>query len=317
MSAARPAAARERAAPLFAAFGLEGFEGARPAELSGGMRQRVAFLRTLLSGKPVLCLDEPFGALDALTRREMQEWLAGALAREPRTVLLVTHDVEEAVLLADRVLVLSPRPGRIVAELDVACRPAAPGRRSRPRRAARARAGGAARVIAGALAPAVVLLVFLGGWEPYARLGAVDDFILPAPTEIAQALWRTAAALGQPARHRPGGRPGDPRGAGARRGAGGRAALLAALRRGAYPLLVASQAVPVVIIAPLLVVWFGFGILPKLAIIALVCFFPVVVTTLDALRAVDPDQLKLCAPWTPRAGRPSAWPSCPPPCRPR
>ena len=113
------AEARERAHPLFAAFGLEGFERARPDELSGGMRQRVAFLRTLLSGKPVLCLDEPFGALDALTRREMQEWLAGALAREPRTVLLVTHDVEEAVLLADRVIVLSPRPGRVIAEVPV------------------------------------------------------------------------------------------------------------------------------------------------------------------------------------------------------
>jgi NitT/TauT family transport system ATP-binding protein len=79
----------------------------------------VAFLRTLLSGKSVLCLDEPFGALDALTRLQMQDWLAGALAREPRTVLLVTHDVEEAVVLADRVIVLSPRPGRVVAELEV------------------------------------------------------------------------------------------------------------------------------------------------------------------------------------------------------
>ena len=116
--ASRPQA-RARAHPLFAAFGLEGFERARPDELSGGMRQRVAFLRTLLSGKPVLCLDEPFGALDALTRREMQEWLAGALAREPRTVLLVTHDVEEAALLADRIVVLSPRPGRVVAEVAV------------------------------------------------------------------------------------------------------------------------------------------------------------------------------------------------------
>jgi ABC-type nitrate/sulfonate/bicarbonate transport system ATPase subunit len=113
------AQARERAHPLFAAFGLEGFEHARPHELSGGMRQRVAFLRTLLSGKPVLCLDEPFGALDALTRREMQDWLAGALEREPRTVLLVTHDVEEAAMLADRIVVLSPRPGRVVAEVPV------------------------------------------------------------------------------------------------------------------------------------------------------------------------------------------------------
>jgi NitT/TauT family transport system ATP-binding protein len=111
--------ARERAAALFAELGLDGFEHAHPAELSGGMRQRVAFLRTLLSGKPVLCLDEPFGALDAITRAEMQDWLARALAREPRTVVLVTHDVEEAILLADRVLVLSPRPGRIVAEIDV------------------------------------------------------------------------------------------------------------------------------------------------------------------------------------------------------
>jgi ABC-type nitrate/sulfonate/bicarbonate transport system ATPase subunit len=111
--------ARERAHPLFAELGLDGFERARPRELSGGMRQRVAFLRTLLSGKPVLCLDEPFGALDALTRGEMQAWLAGALQREARTVLLVTHDVEEAALLADRVVVLSPRPGRVVAELPV------------------------------------------------------------------------------------------------------------------------------------------------------------------------------------------------------
>jgi NitT/TauT family transport system ATP-binding protein len=113
------AQARRRAAGLFAELGLDGFQHARPHELSGGMRQRVAFLRTLLSGKPVLCLDEPFGALDAITRGEMQEWLAGTLAREPRTVVLVTHDVEEAILLADRVAVLSPRPGRVTAQLEV------------------------------------------------------------------------------------------------------------------------------------------------------------------------------------------------------
>src|SRR4051794_34484392 len=112
-------AARAAARGHFAAFGLEGFERARPAELSGGMRQRVAFLRTLLAGRPVLCLDEPFASLDALTRAQAQGWLAEALAREPRTVLLVTHDVEEAVLLADRIALLSPRPGRVVATLDV------------------------------------------------------------------------------------------------------------------------------------------------------------------------------------------------------
>jgi NitT/TauT family transport system ATP-binding protein len=112
-------ASRAKARPLFDHFGLSGFESARTSELSGGMRQRVAFLRTLLSGKPVLCLDEPFGALDAITRAEMQAWLSRALEEEPRTVLLVTHDVEEACVLADRVCVMSPRPGRIVEELPI------------------------------------------------------------------------------------------------------------------------------------------------------------------------------------------------------
>jgi len=123
-------AARAQAAALLADFGLGGFERARPAELSGGMRQRVAFARTLLSGRTVLCLDEPFAALDALTRQEMQDWLAGALVAQPRTVVLVTHDVEEAIVLADRVLVMSPRPGRVVASLDVAA--ARPRTRSDP-----------------------------------------------------------------------------------------------------------------------------------------------------------------------------------------
>ncbi len=111
-------AAREAAGALFERFGLAGFERARPAELSGGMRQRVAFLRTLIAGKPVLALDEPFAALDAITRAEMQGWLAAALRTDPRTVVLVTHDVEEALYLCDRVTVLSARPGRIVAELS-------------------------------------------------------------------------------------------------------------------------------------------------------------------------------------------------------
>jgi NitT/TauT family transport system ATP-binding protein len=111
--------ARAVVAPWFERVGLGGFERARPRELSGGMRQRVSFLRSLLAGKPLLALDEPFASLDAITRAEMQSWLAHVLATERRTVVLVTHDVEEAVMLGDRVAVMSPRPGRIVCDLAV------------------------------------------------------------------------------------------------------------------------------------------------------------------------------------------------------
>jgi ABC-type nitrate/sulfonate/bicarbonate transport system ATPase subunit len=114
----RRAPARREAGALFERFGLAGFERAKPAELSGGMRQRVAFLRTLVAGKPVLALDEPFAALDAITRAEMQAWLARALEADPRTVVLVSHDIEEALYLCDRVAVLSARPGRVVDEVS-------------------------------------------------------------------------------------------------------------------------------------------------------------------------------------------------------
>ncbi len=114
----RRGAARREAGALFERFGLTGFERAKPTELSGGMRQRVAFLRTLVSGKPVLALDEPFAALDAITRAEMQSWLARALDADPRTVVLVSHDIEEALYLCDRVAVLSARPGRVVDEVS-------------------------------------------------------------------------------------------------------------------------------------------------------------------------------------------------------
>jgi len=143
--------------------------------------------------------------------------------------------------------------------------------------------------------PALVLVVaLLGAWEAYARLGGVDDFILPAPTQIGDALWHdrslladnllvtaqevvlglvlaTAAALALAvALH-----------------------LSGVLRRAVYPLLIGTQAIPIPTIAPLLVAWFGFGLFPKLVIVALVCFFPIVVTTLSGLRAVDPEQHKL------------------------
>ncbi|NLX08370.1 MAG: ABC transporter ATP-binding protein [Chloroflexi bacterium] len=111
--------ARREARALLPLFGLEGFENAYPDTLSGGMRQRAALLRTFLTGRDVLLLDEPFGALDALTRRELQRWLLDVWQRFQKTILFITHDVEEAVFLADRVLVFSARPGRITTVLPV------------------------------------------------------------------------------------------------------------------------------------------------------------------------------------------------------
>lgn len=111
--------ARAVIAPFFQEFGLAGFETHYPAELSGGMRQRAALMRTVVQGRPMLLLDEPFGALDALTRTAMQRWIEEMRAHHGWTVLLVTHDVREAVYLSDRIYVLSPRPARVVREIDV------------------------------------------------------------------------------------------------------------------------------------------------------------------------------------------------------
>lgn len=124
--------ARARVVPLLSDFGLEGFEQHYPAQLSGGMRQRAALLRTIVQARPVQLLDEPFGALDALTRTQMQMWFEERWRAARWTTLLVTHDVREAVALSDRIYVLSRRPARVIAEVDV---PAARPRLGQPVRA--------------------------------------------------------------------------------------------------------------------------------------------------------------------------------------
>ncbi|GHG32776.1 ABC transporter ATP-binding protein [Paracoccus aerius] len=113
------AEALSRVAPLFRSFGLKGTESQFPDQLSGGMRQRAAFLRTVVQDSRYILLDEPFSALDAVTRLRMQDWLVARLADRPRGVLLVTHDLHEATRLADRILVMTGSPGRIVAEIPV------------------------------------------------------------------------------------------------------------------------------------------------------------------------------------------------------
>ena len=113
------AATRQRATGLFPDFGLEGFADSYPHELSGGMRQRAALLRTILTGHDVLLLDEPFGALDALTRLEMQQWLLDIWERFGKTIFFISHDVDEAIILSDRIYVMSPRPATIIAKVTI------------------------------------------------------------------------------------------------------------------------------------------------------------------------------------------------------
>jgi ABC-type nitrate/sulfonate/bicarbonate transport system ATPase subunit len=111
--------ARREALEWIPRFGLRGFERSYPSALSGGMRQRAALLRTFLGGRDILLLDEPFGALDALTRADMQEWLLDIWQELGKTVIFVTHDVDEAIFLSDRAYVMSPRPGSIRSEVEI------------------------------------------------------------------------------------------------------------------------------------------------------------------------------------------------------
>ena len=111
--------ARERALREFPVFGLHGYEKAYPHELSGGMRQRAAFLRTALCSADIMLLDEPFGALDVITRNDMQDWLLQLRRELGRTTLLVTHDIDEALYLADRIVVLGGSPACVTREIDL------------------------------------------------------------------------------------------------------------------------------------------------------------------------------------------------------
>ena len=277
---------------------------ARPGELSGGMRQRVAFLRTLVAGKPVLALDEPFASLDAITRAEMQEWLArGAAAPTRAPCVLVTHDVEEALYLADRVVVLSARPGRIVAELR------APTRARADRDAA---VTDPAFVAVREQAPCVALR------EGSAMSDGACRVLLPAAADRGadrRLADRRLERLRSPKRSASN-RSSSPRppksatrsgtaarcsgentwvtlreillGLARRRSSSASRSRVAMrfsglLRDAAYPLTVASQAVPIVVIAPILVVWFGYGIGPKVVDRRPRCFFPITVNTLDGL----------------------------------
>lgn len=115
------AASTKIATKMLKDFGLEKFSNYYPSQLSGGMQQKIALLRTILFNNSFLLLDEPFGSLDALTRFSLQLWLLRMRKKYASTVLFVTHDIREAILLSDRIVVMSPRPGRIIADIAVRC----------------------------------------------------------------------------------------------------------------------------------------------------------------------------------------------------
>jgi ABC-type nitrate/sulfonate/bicarbonate transport system permease component/ABC-type nitrate/sulfonate/bicarbonate transport system ATPase subunit len=324
-------------------FGLAGFEESYPNALSGGMRQRAAFLRTLLPDRDVLLLDEPFGALDALTRADMQEWLLRVWDARRKTVLFVTHDVDEAIFLSDRIYVLTARPGRVKLEVTVDLprprtldmltshahmdlkaeimaalreertanevltgRPpetlATPRAHPNGRRAAsaivsderRLRPGGKLRRVGDYVAPLALALAVLGMWQLATIAWDVPTWQLPSPWGIGTKLfeewdllaphtWVTlkevllgfalafvcgvALAIG--------------------------IAYSRLLERAIYPYVIASQTLPVIAIAPMLVIWLGFGLMPKIVVVALISFFPIVVNTVDGLRSADPELFKL------------------------
>jgi ABC-type nitrate/sulfonate/bicarbonate transport system ATPase subunit len=116
LEGARRGDARRAALAMLPEFGLAGFESQYPHQLSGGMRQRVALMRTFMFKRDLMLLDEPFGALDALTRSMMQRWLLNVWQKHRRTILFITHDVDEALFLGDRVLVMTARPGQVKME---------------------------------------------------------------------------------------------------------------------------------------------------------------------------------------------------------
>lgn len=119
--------ARKEAAQYFAEFGLEGYEKKYPSQLSGGMRQRAALLRTYLFSKQVALLDEPFSALDTITKSGMHQWYLSIMDEIKLSTLFITHDIDEAILLSDRIYILADKPGKIAGEIRIEeCRPRSP-----------------------------------------------------------------------------------------------------------------------------------------------------------------------------------------------
>ena len=308
---------REKADAALESVGLKDWGDKMPKELSGGMRQRAAFARTVLTGSDLLLLDEPFSALDYLTRISMREWLLEQWEREKKTVLFITHDVEEAVFLSSRILVVEESPITHLRSIDV---PAEyPRSRDELRKPeilslkeeligimSKKMKKDHARVPSGAshgqthnflstnLPAAILVAALLIFWQA-AAMGIDAAYILPSPTQVVVRLWELRGPLFKA--HLP-----------ATMSVVGIGLLISIIlglglavlmdasetaEKALYPLIIASQTIPTTALAPLFVLWFGYTIWSKVLVTVLITFFPITITVFDGFKSVKTEMEEL------------------------